>query len=217
MFGAGGIHSVWRPRARPPFLARVFSCWRRPLRAFDRLARNPPTLAELDEPVAPGYVLGPGPTLGARLSCIAARSALRSGGLPPAQLSLGATHDLAIPLPDRSHNRGMPVLAAAKPRVSRRGFERSPHVSKAAGSGIPVSATEGFVLRAGESAGRRGGLARRRSWGAARARRTLRSRTIVRYASRTEGFVGRAPRVPARRRGMAPALPYSRRGAPSPR
>ena len=212
MFGAGGIHSVWRPRYVP--LPRSSVQLLAPPAKSLRSSRSEPTdPCELDEPGS-GLRTRPGPTLGPRLSCIAARSRCGAVG-SHRRSSRSGNSDIAIRCLTAAITEVCPCWRL-QTSVSRRGFERSPHVSKAAGSGTPVSATEGFVLRAGESAGRRGGLARRRSRGAARARRTLRSRTIVRYASRTEGVVGRAPRVPARR-GMDPALPYSRRGAPSPR
>ena len=105
MFGAGGVPHRAATLSSPPSVARAFCCARRPLRARDRLARGL-TDRGLDEPVAPGYVLGP--SLGARLSCITARSTVRSRGLRGARSSKASTYDLACPLRDDSHDNGMP-------------------------------------------------------------------------------------------------------------
>ena len=71
-------------------------------------------LGELDEPVVPGYVLGP--SLRARLSSLAARCALRGRWFRRTRRTLGSTRDLAVLVPDDRHDGGIPASTDVKPQ-----------------------------------------------------------------------------------------------------
>jgi hypothetical protein len=130
------------PRGGPLPLERAAAHAARLERAM--VASGARRLGELDEPVVPGYVLGP--SLRARLSSLAARCALRGRWFRRTRRTLGSTRDLAVLVPDDRHDGGIPTSTDVKPQSCLRWFPsariRRPHWrSRHAVADQPIKAT----------------------------------------------------------------------------